>query len=64
MKRKPVEVFTLRDPGGHLIHAARVAAAKQDMSINTWLLQVIEAAVTEPTEAQERPGEAEGREGK
>lgn len=49
MKRKVevVEVFTLRDPGGQRIHAARVAAANADVSINTWLLGVIEQA-TQP----------------
>jgi predicted HicB family RNase H-like nuclease len=50
MKRKtetPI-VFTLRDTtGGELIHAARVAAAKLDMSINTWLLKLIDDATRE-----------------
>lgn len=51
-----ITVTTIRDPGGKLILAARIAAAKADMSMNQWLLRMIEEAVTEPTEAQERRG--------
>lgn len=49
-----ITVTSLRDPTGKLILAARIAAAKSDMSMNQWLLRLIEGAVTKPTEAQER----------
>lgn len=37
-----ITVTTIRDPGGKLILAARIAAAKSDMSMNQWLLRTIE----------------------
>lgn len=57
MKRKSehVTVFTLRDTtDGELIHAARVAAAKLDMSINTWLLRLIAESTGVEIEKEER----------
>ena len=49
MKRRAaiVEFFTLRDPGGAHIHAVRVAAAKVDQSMNTYILALIRAATKE-----------------
>ena len=46
MKRKTatVELFTLRDMGGELILAMRIAAARQSLSMNEWLLQVVRDA--------------------
>jgi len=46
MKRQHaiISKFTLRDPQGKIIHAARVAAAKEDISINEWVLRVIRRA--------------------
>lgn len=42
-----ITVTTIRDPGGKLILAARIAAARADMSMNSWLLRTIEAATQE-----------------
>ena len=46
MKRKTatVELFTLRDLGGELILAMRIAAARKSLSMNEWLLQVVRDA--------------------
>ena len=49
MKRKTavVELFTLRDLGGELILAMRIAAARKSLSMNEWLLEVIREATRE-----------------
>jgi predicted HicB family RNase H-like nuclease len=49
MKRKTevVELFTLRDLGGELILAMRIAAARKSLSMNEWLLQVVREATRE-----------------
>jgi hypothetical protein len=49
MKRKTatVELFTLRDLGGELILAMRIAAARKSLSMNEWLLQVVRDATRE-----------------
>lgn len=42
-----ITVTTIRDPSGKLILAARIAAAKADMSMNQWLCRLIEAETEE-----------------
>lgn len=47
-----ITITTIRDPSGKLILAARIAAAKADMSMNQWLCRMIDAATatSDPTQ--------------
>ena len=49
----PKKVTSIRDMDGKTLHAARVEAAKADISMNEWILRVLRHAVRDAQQGQE-----------